>query len=103
MALARWLAALATSMTVGLLWTRLGRPLPLSEHDGDTPPWRTMLHTVVDDTSSSAGYLAVSASRSGRVMPVPIGHHNYALVLTARAPRPPPTRHSPVKSRARCQ
>lgn len=62
MALARWLAALATSMIVGLLWTRLGRPLPLPAHDGDTPPWRVMLHTVVDDTSRSAGYLAVGAA-----------------------------------------
>jgi uncharacterized membrane protein YraQ (UPF0718 family) len=62
MALARWVAALATSMTVGLLWTRLGRPLPLPPHDRDTRPWRIMLHTVVDDTSSSAGYLAVGAA-----------------------------------------
>lgn len=62
MALARWLAAMATSMTVGLLWTRWGRPLPLPPHDRGAAPWQVMLHTVVDDTSSSAGYLAVGAA-----------------------------------------
>jgi uncharacterized membrane protein YraQ (UPF0718 family) len=62
MALARWLAALATSMTVGLLWTRWGRPLPVPPPADGVRPWRVLLHTVVDDTSSSVGYLAVGAA-----------------------------------------
>lgn len=61
MAAARWLAALATAMTVGLLWTRWGRPLPPPPETGGRPV-RVLLHTVVDDTSSSIGYLAVGAA-----------------------------------------
>lgn len=49
-------------MTVGLLWTRWGRPLPLPSETTGVRPWRVMLHTVVDDTSNSAGYLAVGAA-----------------------------------------
>jgi uncharacterized membrane protein YraQ (UPF0718 family) len=62
MALGRWVAAFGTSAAVGLLWTRFGRPLPPLPETSGIRPWRAMLHTVVDDTSSSAGYLAVGAA-----------------------------------------
>ena len=74
MALARWLAALATSMTVGWLWTRWGRPLPPPPETDETRPWRVLLHTVVDDTSSSIGYLAVGAA-AGATLTVLVPRH----------------------------
>jgi uncharacterized protein len=67
MAAARWLAALATSMIVGLLWTRLGRPLPPQPPTPPGPRWRALAHTVVDDTASSIGYLAVGAAAGATV------------------------------------
>lgn len=62
MAAARWLAALATAVTVGWLWTRWGRPLPPPRDGGGASPRQVLLHTVVDDTSSSIGYLAIGAA-----------------------------------------
>lgn len=73
MALARWLAALATAMGVGLLWTRLGRPLPLPPQT-EGRPVRVLLHTVVDDTTSSVGYLAVGAA-AGATLTVLVPRH----------------------------
>jgi uncharacterized membrane protein YraQ (UPF0718 family) len=49
-------------MAVGLVWTRLGRPLPPLPPTAPGPRWRTLVHTVVDDTATSIGYLAVGAA-----------------------------------------
>lgn len=75
MAAARWLAALATAMTVGWLWTRWGRPLPPPPRDGEgASPRQVFLHTVVDDTSSSIGYLAIGAA-AGATLSVLVPRH----------------------------
>ena len=74
MAAARWLAALATALTVGWLWTRWGRPLPPPPGGDGGSPRQVFLHTVVDDTSSSIGYLAVGAA-AGATLSVLVPRH----------------------------
>ncbi len=65
---ARFTAGLLTSVFVGLIWERIGRPewmrprLPRQVDESELPRWRVFLATVGGDFSQAAGFLVIGAA-----------------------------------------
>ncbi len=72
---ARLVAGLGTSIVVGLLWDRLGRPewmkpRPPRGADGADTGWRAFLPTVRGDFTQAAGFLVVGAAAAATLQTV---------------------------------
>lgn len=68
MVLARFVASLATSVAVGLIWARFGRPgwlrTPRPAHPPETSRWSAFHLTISHDFLSSGGFLVIGAATS---------------------------------------
>jgi hypothetical protein len=72
--LARFLGSLATSMAVGLVWSRIGRPewvrRARDRPGGEGPPWRAFTSAARHDLYQAGGWLVVGAAAAATLQVV---------------------------------